>query len=846
MNTPVPLARVQQITGVPEHPCEFILRGGAWIYPYEEMEVRFFPEHSGVYLATLLGEPFELFAGKGRTAVTLEEGYLPIITHSADQQGVHVEQTSFACLLGAESVTDGTEPLIGMMRLRISNPGDSRLRLPVSLVFGSCFRPQEQEDDYWKNFLLRDDLPAELSTEEELPPYPYPLRQEGGMLLAEEKGIVLSTEDGGAFYAEYGDGTWAEGRHFRNGWRIPLELAPGETKTLTFRLPYLPLSPEKAAELAAMDFDTERQKIAAMWKTCFAAGASLTVPGTRLGELWKAQTAYTLMLIDRQNKGGSALYGREMYRSWAESYPDKVLSYPHLSPTLYEFIWAQESGYWVLGTLDLQGYHELTERCFEVFFALQGVGVPGVHDPSILPEPQLAQSFMGTTPHAWLNSNGGVLSAIARHYRLTRNKAWIMAHHDAIVRACRWSQLLRASTKQEPDPACRGIMPRGQSTDATFASGHLQWYYTDVGTLAGLRDILPVMRECDFPEAEEFRLEYEDYRDCLLRSVDRTMLDVCDFEEDVRRYDFSQCLYENALPQSRIRDFDEYGMPRVFKGKIPTKSEAVRRGIRFFLPMSPQLRIPFAFPYCDNQLQHVFGFLADIIDYSSEKPLFDGAKHSGKDVWTAIVDYGRLMEQFDPDAGIYAAGFPYNDYFLTKLLACDETEEYEKVLAFLQRYGCDDESFVMIEYAGAITKEYWFQPCPFALSMAVFRAALRNALLYEDSRRDTLVIGKATPKTWMENAMSLEKPILLENAATEYGPVTLRIDADPFCRSITVTLQLQEGARLPAAFEVRANHPQKRPVRAVTVGGRAVPCGDTVLVPREGLQGDRLEVTFSF
>ena len=145
-----------------------------------------------------------------------------------------------------------------------------------------------------------------------------------------------------------------------------------EEKIITFKLPYLPLPQEKAGKLNALSFDEERKKIANYWKKIYDKGASISIPGSRLSDAWKIQTAYTMMLIDRQNKGDEKLFGKEIYKTWGgENYHEKVLSYPHLSPTLYEFIWAQESCFWVMGMLDRQGYHELVERCFEVFFELQ-------------------------------------------------------------------------------------------------------------------------------------------------------------------------------------------------------------------------------------------------------------------------------------------------------------------------------------------------------------------------------------------------------------------------------------------------------------------------------------------
>ena len=852
MATPAPLARVQQILGVPEHPCEFILRNGAIICPYEEMEVRFFPEHAGLYFLTLVGEPYELLGEDGsRVRVSLKEDRLPIITSSTEQNGIRIEQTAFACLLGKEDVVDGTEPLVCLVRMRFTNTDHTGAHsFPVGFSFGNCFRPQTEPNTYWKTFLLRDDVAVTLADEGGIPAYPYPLLQKNGMLVAEGHGIVFSPD------AALRSGSFIpvckgkDSKEYRCVWQTTVELAPGEMKELSFRLPYLPLAEERAAELAGLDFAEEMAKTTARWEKLLSHGASMKIPGTRYGNLWDAQTAYTFMLIDRQNKGSPSLYGREMFSSWAGNYPDHVLSYMHLSPTLYEFIWAQESGYWVIGALDLQGYHDVAERCLETFFALQGNGTPGVNDVSILPKRSEAKPFVGTTPHSWLNSNGGVLSAIARHYRLTQDKAWIIRHHDAIISACRWEKLMRASTADESAPAYRGLMPRGQSTDVTFASGHLQWYYTDIGTIMGLYDILCVMRECGFSEYDEFLREYDDYRSCLLRSLDASVLDIADFHEDVRDYDYSNCLFAAALPASRITERDESGMPTVFDGKVFSRSEAEELGIRCFVPMSPQMRIPFKYAYLDMGMQHAFGYLAEIIDFSDPAPLFEGARHSAKDIWDSIVYYAKCMGLYDVEKGLYSPGFPYNDYILNKQLFCDEVKPFSEGITFLKRYACDDESFVMIEYAGSHLGETWFQPCPFALSMAVFRSWLRKALLFEDHKRNILVVGKAVPQEWMEKAMSYEEPISLANAPTEFGPVSLSINASLIHHSIIVSLKMHDLTRLPHAFEIRPNHPQGLVPVSVQVNGGAstepFTANGVVVISADQLKETELEVIFCF
>ena len=820
MKTPALVTRAQLIVGVPEHPCETIVRNGAVICPYEEAEVQFFPEHSGLYFVTLLGEPFEIFGmGGQRAKASLLEGHIPVVTHATVQKGCKVEQTVFACLLEGETIVDGNEKLINMARLQITNLDSTcHKQLPVTFLFGSCFRmPKDGEPhSYWKEFLLRDDIQENISADSELTPYQKKLTQKGNCLTVEDRGIVFCIDGeqnkSSMFVEEWGNGTWSEGTKYRLGWRVVLDLKPGETKAITYKLPYLPLKDTKGNrdKLSQLDFDAKKLEIAAQWKDLFERGSALDIPGTTLGDLWKAQTAATFILVDKQNKGSSELYGREMYRTWADNYPDRVLSYVHFSPSLYEFIWAQEASYWVMGQLDRQGYHKEVESYFEIFFELQGKGLPGVHDRAVLPKDGNARSFMGTTPHSWLNSTGGVLLAIAEHYSLTGNKQWIHDHVASIISACRWIKDLRKTTKHNAGDKGFGLMPPGQSTDATFASDHLQWYYTDIWTLLGLDAIAAVLKKCGHAEADEYLLEAADYKQCLLTSLDRSILDIEDFKNEEHEYDFSNIKFRNAMPSSKIDQWDEKGVPVCYKGNVILKNEAEKLGLKMFVPMSPQTRIPFRTAYLDNAFPFSFGLLAGMIDFASDAPICKGAVHSGRQIWQAIEDYCRITGLYNASEGIFPDNMLANDSLIKKYIAGDETEMLSQVLRFVLRYGCDRETHMGVENAAPVLTqtESWYVPCPATHGMAGVRKYLQEAIIYYAVKENTLVIGKAIPKEWMEYAASYETPILLTKAATPYGLVSIRYNINFSCSRIDVKIELPDTARLPEEIEVRLSHPQ--------------------------------------
>lgn len=90
----------------------------------------------------------------------------------------------------------------------------------------------------------------------------------------------------------------------------------------------------------------------------------------------------------------------------------------------------------------------------------------------------------------------------------------------------------------------------------------------------------------------------------------------------------------------------------------------------------------------------------------------------------------------------------------------------------------------------------------------------RNMLIHE--RDDgALVLGLATPRTWLEHGKSIE----VERAPTYYGPLGMRIESHAAAGRITAQIDVP-GRTRPKALLVRLRHPDSRPIRAVTVDGQ--------------------------
>jgi hypothetical protein len=92
---------------------------------------------------------------------------------------------------------------------------------------------------------------------------------------------------------------------------------------------------------------------------------------------------------------------------------------------------------------------------------------------------------------------------------------------------------------------------------------------------------------------------------------------------------------------------------------------------------------------------------------------------------------------------------------------------------------------------------------------------LYRHLLIRERDDDTLLLGQATPRAWLENGKRIE----VKRAPTHYGPISFAIESRADSGEITATIELSER-KPPAALLVRFRHPQAKPIRSVSVDGQ--------------------------
>jgi hypothetical protein len=156
-----------------------------------------------------------------------------------------------------------------------------------------------------------------------------------------------------------------------------------------------------------------------------------------------------------------------------------------------------------------------------------------------------------------------------------------------------------------------------------------------------------------------------------------------------------------------------------------------------------------------------------------------------------------------------AANEPVYNQQATAYLLRDEPEA--AIRAFYSMMACafSHHQFSPLEHRWAWGQYY----CPPSTDGAWFE--LYRNLLVRERADGTLLLAPATPRAWLADG----RRITVQRAPTYFGPVSFTIASRAAAGTITATIAAP--ARQPAAALVmRFRHPQKKPIRSVSVNGK--------------------------
>ncbi len=358
---------------------------------------------------------------------TLQEGVLPIGIsvwraggEEAGAGGVEIEQVAYATVLGGTDPA-GPEPAadetaVVMSRFELRNRGTVAASARLALSFSSHGAAETVSCD-----------------------------EQGLVRAGELLRASVDTRGRGALHPQEG----------ALGYEVSLE--PGDHHAVTVRLPYVGLVGDELAALPVLDFDVEREAVAAYWRRRIGEGMRLTTPEPALNEFHAAVTPHLLINCELEPGGG-----RRFARVGSLGYA----------------AFGNESCMMIVD-LDRRGLHRQARECLAAFLHYQGtVGLPG----DFSSHEGVLYGAHGYEHGGYNQHHGWILWSLIEHYRFTRDRPWLASVAGGVVAAADWIIRERARTLARTDIG-RGLFPHGSLEDI---GDWWQWLSTNAYTWRGL------------------------------------------------------------------------------------------------------------------------------------------------------------------------------------------------------------------------------------------------------------------------------------------------------------------------------------------------------------------------
>jgi len=441
------------------------------------------------FLYTGFGE-LMFFVGPEQTPVsarvrTLEDGYLPVFSYQVEHLGIEYRFTMFSASLG---VVPRAGLAVNFVRITVMNPdvkprtaflttamryqaeqttevarGDNRFRRPIRASgIGQFHQPGEIFSKKWiysceGDAFLRDGRALYLFPRQPAPRLSLTLRSHYNRLYplaATQLDVEATTPASAAAYT------------------VPL--APGESRTLDFRMPIEPVRSGtlEFALLEAARFDDAHEQVVAFWRKMLNRGMAIDLPEQKVTDTFRASLVYDLLalnLVDGQTV--QTVNQFQYHRFYLRDSADFVRMY------------------------DATGYSDIAEQVLNLFPSRQAangnfLSQPGQYD-------------------GW----GEALWAFGEHYRRTHDLRFAESIYSRVGRAVDWLVKARAA-----DPL--HIMPKSDVKDNEHVAAHLTGY--NFLALDGLQSAIELVQATGHvQDARRFQREYDDFRNCFLQLLDK-------------------------------------------------------------------------------------------------------------------------------------------------------------------------------------------------------------------------------------------------------------------------------------------------------------------------------------
>jgi hypothetical protein len=575
-------------------------------------------------------------------------------------------------------------------------------------------------------------------------------------------------------------------------WSVPL--ARGEEAELRLLIPYGVVSLATAEKMAAVDSEKAFDEVRRYWDDL------------QRGALGQIETPDPFV-----NDYLAALPGQISQQVAYREHTTQVWMYK-TSPNHYEKYWPVNAAK-ALPVFDMRGMGWLNRRLLQGIIDMRTDEVGGLNRTRMgggtvlkgegyAKLPGFLGDYRGWTANPLLLSHGLNLWALASHYRITRDDAWLNSGNPSplavMIESFDWIAKQRRRTMREVGGkrvAHWGLLPAASAHD--WLAGNA--IFNDAFCIVAQTEVVRLLREIGHPRAEEMAREMNDYRQCL---HDRYV----EARDRARRLPLDDRTTIPYVPRL-VQELDWAKPDWTYAGYSATRAGAWG-----------------AFDPHDELVDQILAFL-DAGLPRGEGYYFAGA---GK----ADNADANLVDVSDPAAPRHYLWRHYVEYETmwpvgaSLFLARDDLPRFFEwfahnfAFAIHQDFRVGVESFDGVPSCAPGDAERWL--------------AVRNMFVREDGGYDgsaqSLWLLQAIPREWLRPGNRLRASRILTYFGSQID-LALHVAADG--RSVTVDATLGRTAVRPKEIRMRLRSGDGSPLVSATVNGVATPVqsGDTILLP---------------
>jgi hypothetical protein len=414
----------------------------------------------------------------------------------------------------------------------------------------------------------------------------------------------------------------------------------------------------------------------------------------------------------------------------------------------------------IIRGMDALGHHDFARKSLDFF----------IHRYS--PEGMLTTGYtlMGTGWHLW---------TLGQHYELTQDKEWLARVAPQVTRVCDWIVRQRQKTMQQrPDgsqPPEYGLMPPGIMADwNAFA-----YYFCLNGYFAaGLQAAADALADVDTGKAASWREQARQ------------------FTRDIARgYQWTQAM----MPVYRLRNgVSVPGYPSQLHGPGPTGNffpgEDGNRSWCYDVELGSHHLIPFGMIAADSrETAWIMDHMEDV-QFLSEGWFDFPAERSAKDPFN-FGGFAKVQPYYCRNGEINAMRDDVKPFVRTYFNALVSLLNYENLS--LQEHFAGVAAWNKTHETGYFLHQ-------------------TRLMMVMERPGDELWIAPFITSNWLNDGMS----VAAANAPTRFGPVSYRITSAVGQGHIDAVIE-PPARTTPRQIVVRLRHPEGKPIKSVTVNGKA-------------------------